>query len=114
MNDLFYYMDDFIYYYAWLSIVVGILFIPVKSIYNAFCFSKKEHLERSLNNYHPIKSILKSLIFLYFLHLTTQNKEEIEQLKQRIDIVESTLLLSSESSQKTDPDTLSSIPSLNQ
>ena len=54
MNDLFYYMDDFIYYYAWLSIVVGILFIPVKSIYNAFCFSKKEHLERSLNNYHPI------------------------------------------------------------
>jgi len=25
MNDLFYYMDDFIYYYAWLSIVVGIL-----------------------------------------------------------------------------------------
>ena len=107
MNDLFYYMDDFIYYYAWLSIVVGILFIPVKSIYNAFCFSKKEHLERSLNNYHPIKSILKSLIFLYFLHLTTQNKEEI-------DIVESTLLLSSESSQKTDSDTLSSIPSLNQ
>lgn len=40
MNDLFYYMDDFIYYYAWLSIVVGILFIPVKSIYNAFCFQK--------------------------------------------------------------------------
>ena len=46
MNSLFYYMDDFIYYYAWFSIVVGILFIPVKSIYNAFCFSKKEHLER--------------------------------------------------------------------
>ena len=50
MNSLFYYMDDFIYYYAWFSIVVGILFIPVKSIYNAFCFSKKEHLERSLTN----------------------------------------------------------------
>lgn len=40
MNSLFYYMDDFIYYYAWFSIVVGILFIPVKSIYNAFCFQK--------------------------------------------------------------------------
>lgn len=113
MNSLFYYMDDFIYYYAWLSIVVGILFIPVKIIYNAFCFSKEKHLERSLNSYHPIKSILKSLIFLYFLHLTTQNKEEIEQLKQRIDIVESTLLLSPEPSQKTDSDTLLSIPALN-